>query len=409
MVLNKKTNGFLAFDMGDKITSHDEAYATTTSNKASDPQSRNVFVVTRVDEEDGHEDDTIRYGQQVRFEATPYIHSRKLYLHSQPLSPTFYARFSRNQEVCMHIKKIFNTVWTIEHPDPNQRFEAQGLPIQANSPVVIKHSSTCHFLASDEIEYRNDFGMEYEVCVHSYATKNKSQNLALENEGKITSDVPTKFQFDQNVFMLVTSTDPGAAAPVDGANEYTIDNLIKEIKQKILERGSYGIRGIARTFKLMDDNGNRQLEVDDFRWGLKDYGIDINQDEAAEIVTRFDKDKSGTLDFNEFLVWLKGDINEEREKFIFKAYQKLDVNKDGMVTLEDIAKIYDASHHPDVISQKMTQEQVFKEFMSQWDTQVADGIVSFDEFMEYYRDVSASIDRDDYFEVMMTNAWKLDK
>jgi hypothetical protein len=30
-----------------------------------------------------------------------------------------------------------------------------------------------------------------------------------------------------------------------------------------------------------------------------------------------------------------------------------------------------------------------------------------DEFIEYYNNVSASIDRDDYFELMMINAWKL--
>ena len=30
------------------------------------------------------------------------------------------------------------------------------------------------------------------------------------------------------------------------------------------------------------------------------------------------------------------------------AYDKLDVTKDGRVTLEDIAQIYDASEHPEV-------------------------------------------------------------
>jgi len=45
--------------------------------------------------------------------------------------------------------------------------------------------------------------------------------------------------------------------------------------------------------------------------------------------------------------------------------------------------------------------------MSLWDTQVIDGVVSFDEFCDYYRDVSASVDTDEYFAVMMTNAWKL--
>ncbi len=42
-----------------------------------------------------------------------------------------------------------------------------------------------------------------------------------------------------------------------------------------------------------------------------------------------------------------------------------------------------------------------------WDTQVADGIVTFDEFLDYFKDVSASIDRDDYFTLMMANSWKI--
>jgi hypothetical protein len=33
MLLNKATNGFLVFDMSDRITSNDEAYACTTSDK----------------------------------------------------------------------------------------------------------------------------------------------------------------------------------------------------------------------------------------------------------------------------------------------------------------------------------------------------------------------------------------
>ena len=45
--------------------------------------------------------------------------------------------------------------------------------------------------------------------------------------------------------------------------------------------------------------------------------------------------------------------------------------------------------------------------MSQWDTQEKDGIITLDEFIEYYKDVSASIDKDEYFETMMKNAWKL--
>ena len=87
------------------------------------------------------------------------------------------------------------------------------------------------------------------------------------------------------------------------------------------------------------------------------------------------------LDFNEFLRFLKGDINAAREEWIKKAYHKLDVTLDGVVTVEDIAQIYDASQHPEVIEGKKTEAQVFKEFMQQWDTKQRDGVVTFDEFL----------------------------
>ena len=68
-----------------------------------------------------------------------------------------------------------------------------------------------------------------------------------------------------------------------------------------MERSSNGIRGIARIFKAMDDNGNKMLDVEDFRWGLIDYGISITKEEAVMVLNHFDRDKNGQVDFNEFL------------------------------------------------------------------------------------------------------------
>ena len=67
--------------MSDKITSHDEAYATTTTDKDIGPCARSVFVLTRA-EDDGSSDNVIRFGQKIKFESKPYIYSQKLYLHS---------------------------------------------------------------------------------------------------------------------------------------------------------------------------------------------------------------------------------------------------------------------------------------------------------------------------------------
>lgn len=183
--------------------------------------------------------------------------------------------------------------------------------------------------------------------------------------------------------------------------------MIQDIKETLKSRGAMAIRGLGRVFRILDDNRNRQIERNELMWGLKDFDIHLSEEQADVLLTHFDRDGSGTIDFDEFLVALRGDLNDNRKAWIRKAYDKLDVNKDGLVKLDDIAQLYDVSQHPDVQQGKLTPEQAYKQFMSMWDTQVADGIVTFDEFCEYYRDVSASIDTDEYFAVMMTNAWKL--
>ena len=107
------------------------------------------------------------------------------------------------------------------------------------------------------------------------------------------------------MFYLVTAPGPQYAVPIEELNKFTIEDLIKEIKQRILERSANGIRGIAKIFKAMDDNGNKMLDVDDFRWGLIDYGISITKEEAQQVLNHFDRDRNGSVDFNEFLRALK--------------------------------------------------------------------------------------------------------
>ena len=45
--------------------------------------------------------------------------------------------------------------------------------------------------------------------------------------------------------------------------------------------------------------------------------------------------------------------------------------------------------------------------MSQWDRSKKDGIVTLAEFEDYYTDLSASVDRDEQFELIIRNAWHI--
>ena len=75
--------------------------------------------------------------------------------------------------------------------------------------------------------------------------------------------------------------------------------------------------------------------------------------------------------------------------------------KDGVVRLDDIAKAYDPNGNPDVVQGVKSDQDVYMEFMNLWDTQVKDGVVSFDEFCGYHEAISCLVESDETFEVYM--------
>jgi hypothetical protein len=99
------------------------------------------------------------------------------------VSPLAFARFSRNQEVCLLNKVTYSTSWKI-WPAVGLRNVKNGQPVIATDSVMFEHCATTQLLSNDRIPYRNDFGNEMEVSCMSAATKHKTQMLAGEYNGE---------------------------------------------------------------------------------------------------------------------------------------------------------------------------------------------------------------------------------
>lgn len=105
---------------------------------------------------------------------------------------------------------------------------------------------------------------------------------------------------------------------------------------------------------------------------------------------------------------MQGVLNERRKQLVRLAFRVLDRDGSGQVEMNDIKGVYNASSHPDVIMNKRTEEEVLVEFMQAFQTgRDKDAIITKEEFECYYANLSASIDSDDYFELMLRNAWHI--
>lgn len=115
----------------------------------------------------------------------------------------------------------------------------------------------------------------------------------------------------------------------------------------------------------------------------------------------FDRDSSGSIDYDEFVRGVRGPMNAFRRNIALAAFKKLDRDGSGVIDIKDIKGVYDASKHPDVKSGKKSEDEILGEFIETFEQHHAlngagtrDRSVTTDEWVEYYNNVSASIDND---------------
>jgi len=159
-----------------------------------------------------------------------------------------------------------------------------------------------------------------EVSCKTAASKNKTQMLAGEYNGDRVRENEHKAVDEKNFWTIELSSDPAGAAPVEAPPRYDGAQMIEDIKQKLKLRGAMSIRGVGRVFRILDNNRNRQIDANELMWGLKDFDIHLNEEQTLVLIKQFDRDNSGTFNFDEFLVALRGDLNDNRLSFIRRAY-----------------------------------------------------------------------------------------
>lgn len=393
------TRGFVSVDHHMQSPGRPGHYEITLADSKV-PVLRNAWVVKPwkdVNKEfykSQKEGDIVHYGQQIRL-VNPHLSPCHLRLCCDPqvtLKGNCHGRARSEVTACEGGN--LETVWTIQPAAGKWTMEQEGLPVETGVPIVIKAVKAARPLCAEERRRtQTSFGDEAEIAVYQQKDQIKKH-----------SGTPNE---PANIFAFVCAPTGSKFVPFKRAND---EDALTRVKKKILQRGgSSGFRGLVRTLKILDDNGDRKLSRREMKEGMQTYGVHLDAAELDHVFDAFDRDGDGFITITEFLRTLRGEMNKRRTDMVMMAYERLDKNCDGTVTFKEIRSIYEAGtkDHPAVLDGSKTPEEVMMEFIANsWDKN-GDGTITAKEFKDYYNDISVNIDNDDYFELMIRNVWHI--
>lgn len=182
--------------------------------------------------------------------------------------------------------------------------------------------------------------------------------------------------------------------------------LIDRMRHHLCKTGVRGIINLGKKFRALDDAGNGAMTVVEFKRGIEKSKIPIDVAEIRQVFQFFDWDGTGAILYDGFMDALRGEIGEKRIEIIKAAFSVLDKEGTGIIAPHELMGRYRASEHPAVTEGSKTSEEIMVEFLETFEVGgIVEGKVTKEEFVNYYKCVSAATESDSYFELLLRKTW----
>ena len=146
----------------------------------------------------------------------------------------------------------------------------------------------------------------------------------------------------------------------------------------------------------------------------------MNKQSIDSIFDYFDKGKINTIKYDDLIKEIVGNISPKRELLIQKVFNSFKKDNNNNISINDLKQNFKAYNHPEVKNNLKTEKEVFFEFLESIDIfknyknningqNFNNNTLSYDEFLDFYKEISISIKDDILFEHLLNNCWKIEK
>jgi hypothetical protein len=193
---------------------------------------------------------------------------------------------------------------------------------------------------------------------------------------------------------------------------------LDEFRNAIINRGKKGIFIFQKILNLYDKNRTGEIAYNKFNELLEIFNIILSKQKINSIFQYYDNEKKGIIKYNDLIIDLIGNINQNRELIIKNVYNNFIRGEGSNISLNDLKQKFKGYNHPDVKSGLRSETEVYYDFLEMIDIfknyknnvkLENNDIFTYEDFLDFYKEISMNIKDDKVFEDLIFNCWNNNK
>ncbi len=203
------------------------------------------------------------------------------------------------------------------------------------------------------------------------------------------------------------------------------ESLVK-FRKLLVSLGTKSIFRFQKTLSIYDRDNSGFISFDNFYTIFQSNYIDIPLVDIKSIFGLFDNNNNEKqinsaseykIKYDLLLKSIIGNISIKRRALIQKVFDSFNKDKNGKILISDMKNRFNPSRHPDVLKGSKTENKILGEFLDfleifrEYYNNLHGGYtfnIGFQEFLEFYSEISLSIEDDKDFENLLINCWDLE-
>lgn len=132
-----------------------------------------------------------------------------------------------------------------------------------------------------------------------------------------------------------------------------------KFRSAVLRQGLDALMDLSIIFRDVDTDNDGTLTFSEFKAGCAMLRLNhsLTDNDLRMLFNAFDKNGDGVLQHDEFISAIRGDVSPTRALWIRRAFQKIDRQGKGQVSIDTVGELFRAEGHPSIkVGQKTARE-----------------------------------------------------